>query len=106
MSRLMRDGTTEPVSRDQIIRREQGQGKACSQRLRKVCHHWLLRNSHTTVNKVRGIEKEIFANYWRQKYPNGTLSWWKRANKNYNLHNTRFHEKSVVLQYHSLSRIA
>ena len=26
MSRLTRDGTTEPVSRDQILRREQGQG--------------------------------------------------------------------------------
>ena len=26
MSRLMRDGTAEPVSRDQIIRREGGQG--------------------------------------------------------------------------------
>ena len=25
MSRLMRDGTAEPVSRDQIIRRERGQ---------------------------------------------------------------------------------
>ena len=27
MSRLTRDGTAEPVSRDQILRREQGQGK-------------------------------------------------------------------------------
>ena len=27
MSRLTRDGTAEPVSRDQIIRRERGQGK-------------------------------------------------------------------------------
>ena len=27
MSRLTRDGTTEPVSRDQILRRERGQGK-------------------------------------------------------------------------------
>ena len=27
MSRLMRDGTAEPVSRDQILRRERGQGK-------------------------------------------------------------------------------
>ena len=26
MSRLTRDGTTEPVSRDQILRRERGQG--------------------------------------------------------------------------------
>ena len=26
MSRLARDGTTEPVSRDQILRRERGQG--------------------------------------------------------------------------------
>ena len=26
MSRLMRDGTAEPVSRDQILRRERGQG--------------------------------------------------------------------------------
>ena len=26
MSRLMRDGIAEPVSRDQILRREQGQG--------------------------------------------------------------------------------
>ena len=26
MSRLTRDGTTEPVSRDQILRREKGQG--------------------------------------------------------------------------------
>ena len=26
MSRLTRDGTTEPVSRDRILRREQGQG--------------------------------------------------------------------------------
>ena len=26
MSRLMRDGTTEPVPRDQILRRERGQG--------------------------------------------------------------------------------
>ena len=26
MSRLMRDGTAEPVSRDQILRRELGQG--------------------------------------------------------------------------------
>ena len=26
MSRLTRDGTVEPVSRDQILRREQGQG--------------------------------------------------------------------------------
>ena len=53
--------------------------RACSQRLREANHHWLLRNSGTTVNKVRGIEKEIFAHYWRQKYPNGTngksLSW-------------------------------
>ena len=28
MSRLTRDGTAEPVSRDQILRRERGQGKA------------------------------------------------------------------------------
>ena len=27
MSRLTRDGTAEPVSRDQFLRREQGQGK-------------------------------------------------------------------------------
>ena len=27
MSRLTRDGTAEPVSRDQIFRRERGQGK-------------------------------------------------------------------------------
>ena len=27
MSRLTRDGTAEPVSRDQILRRERGQGK-------------------------------------------------------------------------------
>ena len=27
MSRLKRDGTAEPVSRDQILRRERGQGK-------------------------------------------------------------------------------
>ena len=26
MSRLTRDGTAEPISRDQILRREQGQG--------------------------------------------------------------------------------
>ena len=26
MSRLMREGTAEPVSRDQILRRERGQG--------------------------------------------------------------------------------
>ena len=26
MNRLMRDGTAEPVSRDQILRRERGQG--------------------------------------------------------------------------------
>ena len=26
MSRLMRDGTAEPVSRDQILRRKRGQG--------------------------------------------------------------------------------
>ena len=49
--------------------------RACSQRLLKAYHQWLLRNSSTTVNKVKGIEEEIFANYWRQKYPNGTLSW-------------------------------
>ena len=28
MSRLARDGTAEPVSRDQILRRERGQGSA------------------------------------------------------------------------------
>ena len=27
MSRLTRDGTAEPISRDQILRRERGQGK-------------------------------------------------------------------------------
>ena len=47
--------------------------RACSQRLRKAYHHWLWRKSGRTVNKVRGIEKEIIANYWKQKYPNGTL---------------------------------
>ena len=30
MSRLTRDGATEPVSRDQILRRERGQGKTTS----------------------------------------------------------------------------
>ena len=52
----------------------------CSQRLREAYHHCLLRNRSTTVNKVRGIEKNCFANYWRQTYPNGTLSWIKANN--------------------------
>ena len=30
MSRLTRDGTAEPISRDQIFRRERGQGKSFS----------------------------------------------------------------------------
>ena len=30
MSRLTRDGTAEPLSRDQILRRERGQGRKCS----------------------------------------------------------------------------
>ena len=47
---------------------------ACShQKLRKTYHHWLLRNRSTAVNKVRGNEKEIFANYWRQKPPTGLV---------------------------------
>ena len=33
ISRLMRDGTAEPVSRDQIVLRERGQGKLISVRL-------------------------------------------------------------------------
>ena len=71
--------------------------RACCQLFRKVYHHWLLQDSGI-VNKVRGIEKEIFANNWRQKYPNGTLSW-KRQREDifYSVHAFA----SVVLQYHS-----
>ena len=73
------------------------QTRACSQRLRKAYPHWLLRNSGTTVNTVRGIEKEIFANYWRQKYPNGT--WWEKVNKNYTLLHTRFRERCSTVPH-------
>ena len=72
--------------------------RACSQRLSKAYHHWLLWNSCTTVNKVRGIEKEIFANYWRQKYLNGTLSW-KKANINDILLHTRFLERCSTVRH-------
>ena len=73
---------------------------ACSQRLRKAYHHWLLRNnSCTTVNKVRGNEKEIFANYWRQKPPNGTCHCGKRQTNMifYSIHAFLI----VFLQYHT-----
>ena len=73
--------------------------RACSQRLRKAYHHRLLWNRSTTVNKVRGIEKETFANYWRQKYPNGTLLWWKKANKNDILLHTRFRERCSTVPH-------
>ena len=77
--------------------------RACSQRIRKAYHHWLLpNNSCTTVNKVRGIEKEIFANYWRQKYSNWTLSWWKKAFKNYILLHTRFFERRSTVPHQSV----
>ena len=76
--------------------------RACSQRLRKAYYHWLLRNRSTAVNKVRGIEKEIFANYWRQKYPNGTLSWWEKANKIYILLHTRFHERCSTVPHQGI----
>ena len=73
--------------------------RACSQRFCKAYHHWLLRNRSTRVNKVRGIEKEIFANYWRKKYPNGTLSWWKKANKIYILLHTRFRGRCFTVPH-------
>ena len=73
---------------------------ACTQRLRKVYYHWSLRsNSCITVNKVKGNEKEIFANYWRLKSPNGPCQGGKRQTK------IRFSSThaflSVVLQYHT-----
>ena len=43
MSRLRRDGTTEPVSRDQILRRERGQGN-----IRFPCSSDLKENGNLT----------------------------------------------------------
>ena len=40
MSRLTRDGTAEPVSRDQILRRERGQGNIYFPRLADHVQHW------------------------------------------------------------------
>ena len=51
------------------------------------------------MNKVRGNEKEIFANYWRQKSPNRPCSGGKRQTKIgfYSIHVFA----GVVLQYHT-----
>ena len=40
MSRLMGDGTTEPISRDQILRRERGQGNMHFPRLADREQDW------------------------------------------------------------------
>ena len=66
MSRLMRDGTDEPVSRDQILRRERGQGNIhfpCSATMRRIGNLTLLISTlaicvtiqHSTVQYIMCI---------------------------------------------------
>ena len=73
---------------------------AYSQRLRKAYHHWLLRNSRTTVNKVRGIDREgNVRELLEAKIPNETLLLWlKKAYKNDILLYTRFLEHCSTVQ--------
>ena len=74
MSRLTRDGTAEPVSRDKILRHERGQGNIhffCSadhvqdwQPYRVAPYSCHICVDHTSVLKEKGKQKQAVANFF------------------------------------------
>ena len=80
MSRLTRDGTAKPVSRDQILRRERGQGKNHYGSPRfcidfkntiykfLVCETWLMPDIESHIDTVSGAKFiavcDIKSAYW------------------------------------------
>ena len=66
MSRLMRDGTAEPVSRDQSLRRDRGQGKnhfPCSADHEQDCHpvdpYSCCMSDHTYIHTYMGFANTL-----------------------------------------------
>ena len=69
MSRLARDGTTEPVSRDQVLRRERGQGNVhfpCSADNEHDWQHYPVdpysatRDDHTYILVSKVVNLKLF----------------------------------------------